>query len=186
MTLLLLFAARGRRAAFAPAAARAGRRAVRRGAGAGRNGAAADEEAYDAAKAGTASVATSSRAPPISTTSSTPRCRSACATRTSCSTSSSRSPSSGTASATESRSASSARRRTRSSLGLRDTDRTLADKGIAAPLLAFLFSFGILFREGLEAVLVIAILLGSLASGRATGYRRPLGLGILAASARPC
>jgi len=30
-------------------------------------------------------------------------------------------------------------------------------------------------------VLVIAILLGSLASGRATGYRRPLGLGILAA-----
>lgn len=65
--------------------------------------------------------------------------------------------------------------------GLRDTDRTLADKGIAAPLLAFLFSFGILFREGLEAVLVIAILLGSLASGRATGYRRPLGLGILAA-----
>jgi high-affinity iron transporter len=65
--------------------------------------------------------------------------------------------------------------------GLRDTERTLADKGIAAPLLAFLFSFGILFREGLEAVLVIAILLGSLASGRATGYRRPLGLGILAA-----
>jgi high-affinity iron transporter len=65
--------------------------------------------------------------------------------------------------------------------GLRDTERTLADKGIAAPLLAFLFSFGILFREGLEAVLVIAILLGSLASGRATGYRRPLGFGILAA-----
>ena len=65
--------------------------------------------------------------------------------------------------------------------GLRDVDRTLADKGVVAPLLAFLFSFGILFREGLEAVLVIAILLGSLASGRATGYRRPLGLGVLAA-----
>src|SRR5262245_64381497 len=61
-------------------------------------------------------------------------------------------------------------------LGLRDVDRTLADKGFAAPLLAFLFSFGILFREGLESVLLIAILLGSLASGRATGYRRPPGL----------
>jgi high-affinity iron transporter len=66
-------------------------------------------------------------------------------------------------------------------VGLRDVDRTLADKGFAAPLIAFLFSFGILFREGLESVLLIAILLGSLASGRATGYRRPLGLGVLAA-----
>ena len=66
-------------------------------------------------------------------------------------------------------------------LGLRDVDRTLAEKGFVAPLLAFLFSFGILFREGLESVLLIAILLGSLASGRATGYRRPLALGVLAA-----
>jgi high-affinity iron transporter len=66
-------------------------------------------------------------------------------------------------------------------LGLRDVDRTLAEKGFVAPLLAFLFSFGILFREGLESVLLIAILLGSLASGRATGYRRPLGLGVAAA-----
>ena len=68
-------------------------------------------------------------------------------------------------------------------LGLRDVDRTLAEKGFAAPLLAFLFSFAILFREGLESVLLIAILLGSLASGRATGYRRPLGLGVAAAVA---
>jgi high-affinity iron transporter len=66
-------------------------------------------------------------------------------------------------------------------LGLRDVDRTLAEKGFVAPLLAFLFSFGILFREGLECVLLIAILLGSLASGRATGYRRPLALGVLTA-----
>jgi high-affinity iron transporter len=66
-------------------------------------------------------------------------------------------------------------------LGLRDVDRTLAETGFVAPLLAFLFSFGILFREGLECVLLIAILLGSLASGRATGYRRPLALGVLAA-----
>ena len=71
--------------------------------------------------------------------------------------------------------------RTEVLVGLRDVDRTLAEKGFTAPLLAFLFSFGILFREGLESVLLIAILLGSLASGRATGYRRPLGLGVLAA-----
>ena len=65
--------------------------------------------------------------------------------------------------------------------GLRDVDRTLADEGFAAPLVAFLFSFAILFREGLESVLLIAILLGSLSSGRASGYRRPLGLGVAAA-----
>jgi high-affinity iron transporter len=65
--------------------------------------------------------------------------------------------------------------------GLDDVDRTLADPGFAAPLLAFLFSFSILFREGVEAVLLVAILLGSLEAGRARGYRRPLGLGVLAA-----
>src|SRR4051812_32190095 len=32
--------------------------------------------------------------------------------------------------------------------GLRDVDRTLADPGFAAPLIAFLFAFSILFREG--------------------------------------
>jgi high-affinity iron transporter len=68
-------------------------------------------------------------------------------------------------------------------VGLRDVDRALADPGFAAPLIAFFFSFGILFREGLESVLLIAILLGSLASGRATGYRKPLGLGVGAALA---
>jgi len=65
--------------------------------------------------------------------------------------------------------------------GLREVDRSLADKGLAAPLLAFAFSFTILFREGLEAVLLVAILLGSLKAGRATNYRRPLALGIAAA-----
>jgi high-affinity iron transporter len=65
--------------------------------------------------------------------------------------------------------------------GLRQVDRSLADKGLAAPLLAFAFSFTILFREGLEAVLLIAILLGSLKAGRATNYRRPLVTGIGAA-----
>jgi high-affinity iron transporter len=57
----------------------------------------------------------------------------------------------------------------------------LADKGLAAPLIAFAFSFTILFREGLEAVLLVAVLLGSLKAGRATNYRRPLVGGIAAA-----
>ena len=65
--------------------------------------------------------------------------------------------------------------------GLRQVDRSLADKGLAAPLLAFAFAFTILFREGLEAVLLFAILLGSLKAGRATNYRKPLVAGIGAA-----
>src|SRR5215216_4620728 len=68
--------------------------------------------------------------------------------------------------------------------GLRDVDRTLSDPGFAAPLIAFLFSFTILFREGVEAVLLIAILLGALEAGRARGYRRPLALGV-ATAVRP-
>ena len=47
------------------------------------------------------------------------------------------------------------------------SDRALAAKGVAAPAIAFGFSFSILFREGVEAVLLIAILLGSLAAGSA-------------------
>jgi hypothetical protein len=65
--------------------------------------------------------------------------------------------------------------------GITETDRVLAEKGVAAPLVAFGFSFSILFREGVEAVLLIAILLGSLAAGQASGYRRPLALGVLGA-----
>jgi high-affinity iron transporter len=65
--------------------------------------------------------------------------------------------------------------------GLVDVDRTLADKGFAAPLLAFLFSFTILFREGVEVVLLLAILLGALSAGRASGYRKPLAGGVAAA-----
>jgi high-affinity iron transporter len=64
---------------------------------------------------------------------------------------------------------------------LLNVDRELAKKGIAAPLIAFAFSFTILFREGVEAVLLIAILLGSLAAGSAANYKRPLGIGVLAA-----
>jgi high-affinity iron transporter len=67
--------------------------------------------------------------------------------------------------------------------GLVDVDRTLAAKGFAAPLLAFLFSFTILFREGVEVVLLLAILLGALSAGRASGYRKPLAGGVIAALA---
>ena len=65
--------------------------------------------------------------------------------------------------------------------GLIDVDRELARKGLAAPAVAFGFSFSILFREGVEAVLLIAILLGSLAAGSASNYKRPLAYGVGAA-----
>lgn len=67
--------------------------------------------------------------------------------------------------------------------GLDKIDRVLADPGFAAPLIAFGFSFSILFREGVEAVLLMAVLLGSLEAGRASGFRRPLAWGVLAALA---
>jgi high-affinity iron transporter len=65
--------------------------------------------------------------------------------------------------------------------GMLDSDRVLASKGVVAPAIAFGFAFSIIFREGVEAVLLIAILLGSLAAGSAQNYKRPLGLGVLAA-----
>src|SRR3954469_202608 len=65
--------------------------------------------------------------------------------------------------------------------GLVASDRVLADKGVAAPAVAFAFSFSILFREGIEAVLLIAILLGALSAGSAQNFRRPLGWGVAAA-----
>ena len=67
--------------------------------------------------------------------------------------------------------------------GLDDVERSITEKGIAAPAVAFAFSFTILFREGLEAVLLIAILLGSLEAARARNYRRPLAWGTAAAIA---
>ncbi|HEX8067282.1 MAG TPA: FTR1 family protein [Thermoleophilaceae bacterium] len=67
--------------------------------------------------------------------------------------------------------------------GLVDVERKLSDEGLAAPAVAFAFSFTILFREGVEAVLILALLLGSLEAGRASDFRRPLGLGALAAVA---
>lgn len=61
------------------------------------------------------------------------------------------------------------------------SERALSSAGYTAPILAFLYSFSILFREGVEAVLLIAILLGSLDAGRAKNYRRPLTWGVIAA-----
>lgn len=68
-------------------------------------------------------------------------------------------------------------------VGLRDVKRELQAKGFAAPALAFAFSFSILFREGLEAVLLIAVLLGSLEAARSASYRRPFFWGVLGAVA---
>ena len=68
-------------------------------------------------------------------------------------------------------------------IGLLDVDRVLAEKGFAAPALAFAFAFVILFREGVEVVLLLAILLGALSAGRASGYRKPLAAGVVAALA---
>jgi high-affinity iron transporter len=67
--------------------------------------------------------------------------------------------------------------------GLDDVERQLTEKGVAAPLVALGFSFSILFREGVEAVLLVAILLGSLQAARASNYRRPLAWGVAAAIA---
>ncbi len=55
--------------------------------------------------------------------------------------------------------------------GLDEVERTLSEPGIAAPLLALTYSFTILFREGLEAVLVVAAILGYLEASRNTQYR---------------
>jgi high-affinity iron transporter len=55
--------------------------------------------------------------------------------------------------------------------GLDQVERTLSEPGIAAPLLALTYSFTILFREGLEAVLVVAAILGYLEASRNTQYR---------------
>ena len=57
--------------------------------------------------------------------------------------------------------------------GLDDVERALSEPGIAAPLIAIFFSFTILFREGIEAVLVVAAILGYLEASRNRAYRGP-------------
>lgn len=65
--------------------------------------------------------------------------------------------------------------------GLDTVERELDKPGTAAPLIAAMSSFVILFREGLEAVLVVAAILGYLEASRNTQYRAPVLRGIGAA-----
>ncbi len=65
--------------------------------------------------------------------------------------------------------------------GLDEVERTLSETGLAAPLIALTYAFTILFREGLEAVLVVAAVLGYLEASRNTQYRGPVLKGVAAA-----
>jgi high-affinity iron transporter len=65
--------------------------------------------------------------------------------------------------------------------GLDDVERELATLGIGAPLLAAMLSFVLLFREGLEAVLVVAAILGYLEASRNRQYRGSVIKGVGAA-----
>ncbi len=62
-----------------------------------------------------------------------------------------------------------------------DAERTLTDQGLTAPAVVAGESFIIIFREGLEAVLLITVLLGYLDSAKATDLRRPIFAGMAAA-----
>ena len=68
--------------------------------------------------------------------------------------------------------------------GLDRVERELASPGVAAPLLAALMSFVLLFREGLEAVLIVAAILGYLEASRIRRYRGSVlkGVGVGAAA----
>ena len=65
--------------------------------------------------------------------------------------------------------------------GLDDVERALSEPGIAAPLIAAFFSFTILFREGIEAVLIVAAVLAYLEASRNRAYRRPVLFGVATA-----
>ena len=68
-----------------------------------------------------------------------------------------------------------------------DAERQLTTKGVGAPALAFGQSFTLLLREGLEAVLLLAVLLTYLESSEHARHKRPIlygvGLAILATMA---
>lgn len=55
--------------------------------------------------------------------------------------------------------------------GLDDAERVLAEPGLAAPILAAGYSFMIMLREGLEAVLIVAAVLGYLEASRNGRYK---------------
>lgn len=66
--------------------------------------------------------------------------------------------------------------------GLHRVEKVLTEPGLGAPAIAAGFSFTILFREGLEAVLVIAAILGYLEASRNLAYRGPVLGGVAAAA----
>ena len=71
--------------------------------------------------------------------------------------------------------------------GLDRVERRLSEAGVVAPLLAFTSAFIILFREGFEAVLVVAAVLGYLEASRNTQYKgavlKGVGLAVVASIA---
>jgi high-affinity iron transporter len=62
-----------------------------------------------------------------------------------------------------------------------DSERKLTSTGVGAPSVVAGQSFLIIFREGLEAVLLLSALLGYLEAAKASHYRRPVVLGMVAA-----
>ncbi len=65
--------------------------------------------------------------------------------------------------------------------GLDDVERALSDPGLGAPAIAAVYAFTIIFREGLEAVLVVAAVLGFLEASRNVAYRGAVLKGVAAA-----
>ncbi len=58
--------------------------------------------------------------------------------------------------------------------GLQEVEVILQGPGIVAPTLAFTASFAIIFREGLEAILLLAAILGYLEASRNQAFKRPV------------
>lgn len=59
-----------------------------------------------------------------------------------------------------------------------EAERKLSSPGLTAPVLVTSQSFLIIFREGLEAVLLLSVLLGYLEAAKATQFRRPILWGV--------
>lgn len=59
-----------------------------------------------------------------------------------------------------------------------EAERKLSSPGLTAPALVTSQSFLIIFREGLEAVLLLSVLLGYLEAAKATQFRRPILWGV--------
>jgi len=66
---------------------------------------------------------------------------------------------------------------------INDSERELTSTGVGAPTVVAGQSFLIIFREGLEAVLLLSALLGYLEAAKASHYRKPVIIGMGAAVA---